>query len=68
MDYVLGPYTVRFMAGAIHASMFVTLVDDDVFEINESFYLMINPSSLPKNVVTDNPKQATVTIVDNDGK
>ena len=45
----------------------VPITDDDVLEGNENFNLTINISSLPNRVVT-NPHQATVKIVDNDGK
>ena len=37
-------------------------------EGDENFYLIIDPSSLPSGVSVSNPGQATVTIVDDDGK
>ena len=45
----------------------VSITDDNVLEDDENFSLTIDPSSLPSNVTADNPSQATVTIVDNDG-
>ena len=39
-----------------------------MFEDNENFTLTIDTSSLPTGVIRDNPAQATVTIVDNNGE
>ena len=39
-----------------------------ILEYNENFNLVINSSSLPANILVSNPDQATVTIVDDDGK
>ena len=46
----------------------VSIVDDNVLEGNENFDLSVNVSSLPSKVNIGDPDQATVTIVDNDGK
>ena len=46
----------------------IAINDDDVLESIENFMLTINPSSLPTNVTVGSPGQATVTIVDDDGK
>ena len=46
----------------------VSITDDNVLEVDENFSLTIDPSSLPSNVTIDNPSQATVTVLDNDGK
>ena len=48
--------------------MNVSLTDDNIFERNERFMITIDPSSLPNNVTVGDPSEATVTIVDNDGK
>ena len=37
-------------------------------EGNENFRLTINGTALPDGVAPGNPDEATVTIVDNDGK
>ena len=68
MDYDSGPYSITFIAGDIRVTFNVTVTDDNVFEGKESFTLTINPNSLPKSVVVDDPRNATVTIVDNDGE
>ena len=68
MDYGPGPYEVTFTAGTTEASLNVSLTDDNIFERNEKFMLTIDSSSLPNNVTIGDPDEATVTIVDNDGK
>ena len=69
MDYMSGPYTVTFPANATYVTFNISIVDDNVYESNnETFMLAINSSSLPTNVSLGYPSQATVTIVDDDGK
>ena len=68
IDYVSGPYTVTFSAGKTEVSFDVTVTDDRLLESNERFQLSINSSSLPNRVTVDNPREVTVTIVDNDRK
>jgi len=46
----------------------VLITDDSILEGIENFMLTINQSSLPTNVNPGDPSEATVTIVDNDGK
>ena len=68
MDYTSGPYTVTFPAGQTTATFDAPINDDNIYEINENFMLTISPSSLPSNVIVGDPDEATVTIVDDDGK
>ena len=67
-DYSPGPYEVTFMAGIINASFCVYILNDLTLEKDENFNLTINASSLPNNVSVDDPDQARVTIIDDDGK
>ena len=67
MDYTSGPYSVTFPAGVMSVPFIIPINIDNIFEKNENFTLTIN-SSLPTGVMVGNPGQATVTIVDNDGK
>ena len=67
-DYVAGPYTVKFNAEVTEVSFNVSIHDDNILEKTETFSLAINHSSLPNNVTVGDPGQATVTIVDDDGK
>ena len=46
----------------------ISINNDDTFEDNETFTLIINTSSLPSHVIVGSPGQATVTIVDDDCK
>ena len=46
----------------------IPINDDAIIENNENFALNIDPSSLPTGVTVGSFDQATVTIVDNDGK
>jgi len=67
-DYNSGRYNVEFVAGLTEATVNVSIIDDNITERNESFILSINASSLPSKVSIDDHNQATVTILDNDGK
>ena len=66
VDYDSGPYTVTIPAGDIRMSFNVPINDDDVSENNEQFDLTID--TVPSFVTLTNPRQTTVTIVDNDRK
>ena len=68
IDYGSGPYNVTIPAKATTAQFDVAINDDNVLEGNENFNLTIMRSSAPKRVSIGNPAQATVTIMDNDGK
>ena len=64
-----GPYTVTFPANATYATFNISIADDTMYEPNnETFTLAIDSSSLPTNISVAYPGQATVTIVDDDGK
>ena len=67
-DYNSGPYIVTFLAGVTHVVFNVTITEDNILEDDENFSLTIDSFSLPSNVTVDNLSQATVTILDNDGK
>ena len=67
MDYVSGPYNVTFPAGVTSMSLNNTVVNDEILESDENFYLNIC-SSLPDRVAVGDINQTTVTIKDNDGE
>ena len=50
------------------ASFNIAITDNNILEINETFELVINVSSLPSAVTVGIPAEVTVTIVDDDGK
>ena len=67
-DYGSGPYNMTIPSGTTTAQFDVAINDDNILEGNENFNLTIMTSSLPSRVDIGNSAQATVTIVDNDGK
>ena len=68
VDYNSGPYSVTFPAGQTRGSFYVPINDDNIMEKNEDFTLTIMSGTLPNSVSRDGAGQATVTIIDNDGK
>ena len=46
----------------------ITISNDDIYEGNETFNLVVNVSSLSSNVTVGEISQATVTIMNDDGK
>ena len=66
VDYNSGPYIVTFPAMQTRMTFNVSLANNDAFEDNEKFMLTIKPFSL--GIITCDPSQATVTIVDIEGK
>ena len=67
-DYEPGPYTVIFPAGINRALFNVSIINDDIYEINETFDLVVNISSLPPSVTVGDINQARIIIIDDDGK
>ena len=67
-DYSPGPYNITLSSGDIGASFNIFITNDNVLETNEQFLLSIDPSSLPDGVTVGSVSDATVTIVDNNGK
>ena len=67
-DYSAGPYSVTISAGLIETSYDIHITNDDLLEENETFYLFINPSILPRDVIVGDINQAEITIINDDGK
>ena len=63
-DYNSGPYNITFSAGMTSSSLAIMINDDSVFEDDESFSLTID--SVPSSITIGDPREATVTIVDNE--
>ena len=69
MDYQRRLFALTFTASVNAIPVTVVLIDDDIFEGNETFTLTIDPSSLPNDVMIAQPKEVVVLISDdNDGK
>ena len=64
LDYVSGPYSVTIPAGKNNGSFRISITNDNIRENNETFYLVIDSSSLPDGVIVGTPSQAIITIVD----
>ena len=45
----------------------ISITNDDIYEGNETFNLVVNVTSLPLNVTVGDPNQATITIFNDDG-
>ena len=67
-NYSSVTYSVMFIAGVTAVSFDVLITDNNILESNMNFSIAIDPSSLPNRVTVDNPDQASVTIIDDDGK
>lgn len=68
IDYTPGPYSLTIPAGLTNASYDVVISNDILLEDNETFYLVISPSSLPSGVTVGDINQATVIIINDDSK
>ena len=64
-DYGSGRYTVIFPANTTTAPLSILVNNDDMVEMNETFSLTINP---PNDIMTVDPDNAVVTIVDDDSE
>ena len=62
-----GPYTATFLSQATSASFDIAITQDSILENNETFTIAVDPSSLPSRVFLGNPRDVTVTIVDDEG-
>ena len=67
-DYELGPFNVTIPAGVISVPFNIPIIDDNIFEANESFTLTIDSSSLPSRVSVQPDCVLIITIVDDDGE
>ena len=62
------PHAITFTTGVTRLPLNVTIIDDNIFESDEIFYLNITTDSLPNGVSIGYPNQTTVTIDDDEGK
>ena len=67
-NYTSRQYNVTLPVGMTRISFYVPIINDNYLEFNEKFDLVIDQSLLPFNVNVGSTYQATVTIVDDDGK
>ena len=67
-DYETGPFNVTIPTGEISILFSIPIVNDSIFEANESFILTIDSSTLPSRVIVQSNCMTVVTIVDDDGE
>ena len=65
-DYEAGPYRVSITAGEIEGYFNTTIRDDDVYESDESFELVINHGRLPRGITRVQDYTSTVTILNDE--
>ena len=67
-DYTMGLYNVTFPANVTMRLLDIPVCNDEVFEPDESFSILLVSNSSPGNVMGGNLNQATIIIVDDDCK
>ena len=67
-DYTGGDYPVIFPAGSTQESFSIPIVDDDIFETDETFFLtlVIPQPAQDIGVMRGDPFMATVTIINDE--
>ena len=68
VDYDTGPFVVVFPAGVTSALFNVTIIDDNILERDEEFYLNIMSPPTASKVTLGQNNQARINIINNDGK
>ena len=68
VDYDSGPYDVTFRTGETRALFEIPITDDNTLELDETFTLNIDPSSIPTQVTVGGTGASTVTITNDDSK
>ena len=63
-----GPYSVTFPANTTRMEFDIAITNDTDYEGMENFMIVINSSSLPMDIRVDDPRQAMVTIMEDDRK
>jgi len=67
VDFDAGPYNVTFPAGVTSVLFDVPIINDNIFEPNEEFYLTLSPKFLPDNVFLEGILKTKIIIKANDG-
>jgi len=68
VDYDPGPYSVTIPAGETSVPFDIFINNDNILEGNENFNLTIISATPPNCVIVGSPHEASVIIVDDDGK
>ena len=65
-DYDAGPYFVTIPAGETESAFIASVNDDDVYEIDETFQLVIDHRELPSRISRADPYRSIVTILNDE--
>lgn len=66
IDYISGPYSITIPAGETQVKFNVSLIDDDISEVNKNFELVIMSRSLIADLIRGRSNRLRVTIMDDD--
>ena len=67
-DFEHGPYITTIPAGETEWSFDAIIYDDDLFESDEHFMLVIDEHSLPDRISRGHPHSSTVTIANDEAR
>ena len=67
-DYEPGPFNITIPAGNISTSFNVSIMNDNIFETDESFNVLINSSYFPSGVLLQSDCILRVTIVNDESE
>ena len=65
-DYEDGPYDVTIPIGVTTFKYSIPILDDDVYEINETFSVVIASSNHPQITISRTDNTADVTIINDE--
>ena len=68
MDYVSGQYNITIPTGSTNATFNISIIDDNLFEGDEEFYLIIDQSLSLSGITIGSPYRAVVNLFDNESK
>ena len=65
-DYDPEPYNATFPAGVVRVKFNFSIIDDNMFERDETFDLIINHPTLPDRIERIHPYASRVTVENDD--
>ena len=68
LDFSLDSYNILFPAGVTRVAFNVTIIEDNILELNETFAISTDPLTLPNKVTIGSSSHTTVTIIDDDSE
>ena len=68
VDHGSGQYNITIPAGNTKVPLNISIIDDNLFEGDEKFYLTIDKSLSPTEIIIGYPNRAVVRIFDDECK